>query len=149
MEEILHHLIGSLSNYVQGFIHPRWLFGISAINSIFWRSDLAMEDAHPTSSRWICFSIRLRKASHDYIQMQLQAEDWGSKPDFACCVQHRYLWGCAPPKSSIESENGPLEEDIPFGKHHFFRFHSLNFGGLSQVLICFQALIILIVSFNG
>ena len=34
MAEILHQLIGGLSNYLQGFIHPRWLFGISAINSI-------------------------------------------------------------------------------------------------------------------
>ena len=25
---------GTLSNYLQGFIHPRWLFGISSINSI-------------------------------------------------------------------------------------------------------------------
>ena len=34
MEEILHQLIGSLVHYLQGFIHPRWLFGISSINSI-------------------------------------------------------------------------------------------------------------------
>ena len=27
MEEILHQLIGSLSHYLQGFIHPRWLAG--------------------------------------------------------------------------------------------------------------------------
>ena len=33
MEEILHHLIGSLSHYLQGFIHPRWC-RISSINSI-------------------------------------------------------------------------------------------------------------------
>ena len=33
MAEILHQLIDSLSHYLQGFIHPRWLFGISAINS--------------------------------------------------------------------------------------------------------------------
>ena len=32
MAEILHQLIGSLSHYLQGFIHPRWLFGISTIN---------------------------------------------------------------------------------------------------------------------
>ena len=24
MEEILHQFIGSLSHYLQGFIHPRW-----------------------------------------------------------------------------------------------------------------------------
>ena len=34
MEEILHQLISSLSHYLQGFTHPRWLFGISSINSI-------------------------------------------------------------------------------------------------------------------
>ena len=27
MEDILHQLIGSLSDYLQGFIHPRWLAG--------------------------------------------------------------------------------------------------------------------------
>ena len=37
MEEILHQLrVGSLSHYLQSFIHPRWLFGISSINSAFW-----------------------------------------------------------------------------------------------------------------
>ena len=34
MAEILHQLIGRLSHYLQGFIHPWWLFGISSINSI-------------------------------------------------------------------------------------------------------------------
>ena len=33
MEEILHQLIGSLSHYLQGFIHPRWC-RISSINSM-------------------------------------------------------------------------------------------------------------------
>ena len=33
MEEILHQLIGSLSHYLQGLIHPRWC-RISSINSI-------------------------------------------------------------------------------------------------------------------
>ena len=32
MAEILHQLIGSLSHYLQGFVHPRWC-RISAINS--------------------------------------------------------------------------------------------------------------------
>ena len=32
MEEIRHQLIDGLSHYLQGFIHPRWLFGISSIN---------------------------------------------------------------------------------------------------------------------
>ena len=34
MEEILHHLICSLSHYLQGFIHPRWC-RISSINSMY------------------------------------------------------------------------------------------------------------------
>ncbi len=34
MEEILHQLIGSLSQYSQGFLHPRWC-RISSINSMF------------------------------------------------------------------------------------------------------------------
>ena len=33
MAEILHQFIGSLSHYLQGFVHPRWC-KISAINSI-------------------------------------------------------------------------------------------------------------------
>ena len=33
MAEILHQLIGSLSHYLQGFIHPWWC-RISAINSM-------------------------------------------------------------------------------------------------------------------
>ena len=31
--EILHQLIGSLSHYLQGFIHPRWLTGFLPSNS--------------------------------------------------------------------------------------------------------------------
>ena len=31
--QILHQLVGSLSHYLQGFIHPRWLFGILSTNS--------------------------------------------------------------------------------------------------------------------
>ena len=34
MEEILHQIIGNLSHYLQGFIHPRWC-RISSINSIW------------------------------------------------------------------------------------------------------------------
>ena len=36
MDEILHQLIGSLSHYLQGFIHPRWS-RISSINSMMFR----------------------------------------------------------------------------------------------------------------
>ena len=34
VEEILHQLICGLSHFLQGFIDPRWLFGISSIYSI-------------------------------------------------------------------------------------------------------------------
>ena len=36
MPEILHHAVevGSLSHYLQGFVHPRWLFGISEPSKI-------------------------------------------------------------------------------------------------------------------
>ena len=36
MEEILHQLIGSLSvsHYLQGSMHPRWLFGISEPSTV-------------------------------------------------------------------------------------------------------------------
>ena len=44
MEEILHQLIGSLSHYLQGFIHPRWC-RISSTNSI--NGDKS-SDAFPT-----------------------------------------------------------------------------------------------------
>ena len=33
MEEFLHQLVDSLSHYLEGFIHPSWLIGISSINS--------------------------------------------------------------------------------------------------------------------
>ena len=35
MEKILHQLIGSLSHYLQGFIHPRWLAGFLPSTVVF------------------------------------------------------------------------------------------------------------------
>ena len=32
--------VGRLSHYLRGFIHPRWLFGISSINSSLGGSNL-------------------------------------------------------------------------------------------------------------
>ena len=34
MEEILHLLIGRLCHYLQGFVHPKWLFGISEPSTV-------------------------------------------------------------------------------------------------------------------
>ena len=33
--EILHQLIDSLSHDLRGFVHPRWLFGISEPSTVF------------------------------------------------------------------------------------------------------------------
>ena len=44
MEEILHQLIGSLSHYLQRFIHPSWCW-ISSVNSIMYkRSDTCLNE---------------------------------------------------------------------------------------------------------
>ena len=40
VEEILHQLICGLSHFLQGFIDPRWLFGISSIYSINHQNQL-------------------------------------------------------------------------------------------------------------
>ena len=39
-----------------------------------------------------------------------------------------------PPKTNIEPENGPLEEEIPFGNHHFSG-SMFNFGGVPAVIL--------------
>ena len=39
-EEILDHLVDSLSHYLKGFRYARWLFGISSINSISWTYEI-------------------------------------------------------------------------------------------------------------
>ena len=56
MEEILHQLIGSLSHYLQGLIHPRWC-RISSINSSntvgpFFSWGGGTIKAHPWIRRW-------------------------------------------------------------------------------------------------
>ncbi len=45
MAEILHQWIGSLSHYLQGFIHPRWC-KISAINSTYLESYQKKKQIH-------------------------------------------------------------------------------------------------------
>ena len=49
MAEILHQLIGSLSHYFQGFIHPRWCRN-SSINSTFL--NLTMKTPQKRTSHW-------------------------------------------------------------------------------------------------
>ena len=54
MAEILHQLIGSLSHYLQGFIHPRWC-RISAINSRVIKIDCLFSNIVPM----FCFLLVL------------------------------------------------------------------------------------------
>ena len=57
MEEILHQLIESLSHYLEGFIHPRWLFGISSINRRLSSLFLPRRTCHICSSwTWLATS---------------------------------------------------------------------------------------------
>ena len=44
MAEILHQLISSLSHYLQGWVHPRWLFGISEPSTV-----VCPDNLRPTS----------------------------------------------------------------------------------------------------
>ena len=43
MEEILHQLIGRLSHDLPGFIHSRWLFGISEPSTVFQSTSTGVE----------------------------------------------------------------------------------------------------------
>ena len=58
MAEILHQLIGSLSHYLQGFIHPRWC-RISAINSMFFLPKQFRTISLPGTMTWIFDMISL------------------------------------------------------------------------------------------
>ena len=47
MEEILHQFTSRIYLYLQGFIHPRWLFGISSINSMTTHPSLHRPNPSP------------------------------------------------------------------------------------------------------
>ena len=52
--------VGSLSHYLQGFIHPRWVFGISEPSTVcFWPSEIPkFEDAKPILEKFSLLYIR-------------------------------------------------------------------------------------------
>ena len=52
MEEILHQLVGSLSHYLHGFIHPRW-WRTSSINSIAMSCVKKIAAGSFSSSIWL------------------------------------------------------------------------------------------------
>ena len=45
--------VGSLSHHLLGFIHPRWLFGISSIKSIFLAQDPISSPSNSKSKRFV------------------------------------------------------------------------------------------------
>ena len=61
MEEILHHFIGSSSHYLQGLMHPRWLFGFSEPSTIWFTISEMLENCtikmitFGTLPRWMNF----------------------------------------------------------------------------------------------
>ena len=61
MEEILHQLIGSLSHYLHGLVHPRWC-RISSINSssLDWNRNLSI-----TRKKWNDFVIHTKRPVRD------------------------------------------------------------------------------------
>ena len=64
MAEILHQLIGSLSHYLQGFIHPRWLAGflpstvlVGVVVMFLWIAQERKQSMSKGSFSWImCFT---------------------------------------------------------------------------------------------
>ena len=77
MAEILHQFIGSLSRYLQGFIHPRWC-KISAINSMTATKPWYCTWGDPNS-----YPSRLR-AGHT-LRLCTVASHWNSDRDLALC----------------------------------------------------------------
>ena len=49
MAEILHQLIGGLSHYLQGFIHPRWLAGFQP-STVSHQAGKAGKSSGPTAT---------------------------------------------------------------------------------------------------
>ena len=78
MEEILHQLIDRLSHYLQGFIHPRWLFGISSINSIISSTGRLGQITHG-SSKW---RIQLSPGKTCILHQYLNHESKKTRPYF-------------------------------------------------------------------
>ena len=67
MEEILHELIGSLSHYFQGFIHPRWC-RISSINSIIWKKGTTLS----STSSWCILMCHSKEQECECFEMFLK-----------------------------------------------------------------------------
>ena len=65
MAEILHPLIGRLSHYFRGFIHPRWC-RLSAINSSFNVHNPGLEDRMIISCERVKATSRKSKSSSTF-----------------------------------------------------------------------------------
>ena len=85
VKEILHQLIGSLSHYLQCFIHPRWC-RISSINSIM--------NCPPKSSVWMDRETMFHYVSLHPTIPPPDTSQWGkcSIPSMCLAVVTRPLW---------------------------------------------------------
>ncbi len=80
MAEILHHLIGILSHYLQGFLHSRWC-RISAINSSWWLNQPILKKY---SSNWIIFArigVKVKNIGNHHLECEF---------DFTTSTQHNF-----------------------------------------------------------
>ena len=94
-----NQLIWAISHYLQGFIDPRWLFGISSINS--------------TGRTWAVTSFGLlpgRWPTGTW-QMSIRRGSW--------CVEMAEGENSTPWKINMGPENTPLEDENHLPNHHF------------------------------
>ena len=78
--EILHDLIGSSSHYLQGFIHPRWLFRSSSINSrssFFFNVSFRIQVWWATANWWSLIPVMMGYIEAIFIVTKLR----GAKND--------------------------------------------------------------------
>ncbi len=91
MAEILHQLIGSLSHYLQGFIHPRWLAGFqpSTVVGKFHAQppfSSAFSPSHPvTPVGWV-------RSGHFFLELMkilTGGEGWNTLPETNIAPENR------------------------------------------------------------
>ena len=128
MAEILHQLVGSLSHYLQGFIHPWWC-RISAINSSTFKFP-PLEATNHLNPPWLPSQI-LPLLGCPHTTWEMQQTDAGGWP--LQVSRHR-----PPPQKKItawkteeESGNQPKKSECPpkkifsgyFSKKDLWKFH--------------------------
>ena len=87
MAEILHQLMGNLSHYLQGFIHPRWLAGFLPSTVWPWYSHvwICFCHDHPTSNLYRSYNQQWLHCMRYKIVLQLVAPQGDSLMHSTCC----------------------------------------------------------------